>query len=285
MSSQTTTSAQWKMLAEFTKMKDTIKERKQNLPPPPPTSIILVPLQDSLPQDEEWPAENHPPDPEPELPDTPPQANQPIEQPTRRSTRIRRPTKEMLDSVVQQDLEFHDFHRDYYVPQTVAFNTIEGKSQICYEAFYEEDYNIQELLADSIAFSAEVEKDTMYYHQAMKCPDKSQFKRAMTKEFNDHTNRKHWEITSIEDIPEGEKVIDSVWAMRRKRCILTNKIYKWKSRLNLHGGQQEYVVNFYETYSHVMSWASARLLLIHAIIYRWLTCRVDFTLAFPQSEY
>ena len=75
MSSQTTTSAQWKMLAEFTKMKDMIKERKQSLPPPPPTSIILVPLQDSLPQDQEWPAENHPPDLEPEPPDTPPQAN------------------------------------------------------------------------------------------------------------------------------------------------------------------------------------------------------------------
>jgi len=91
------------------------------------------------------------------------------------------------------------------------------------------------LLADSIAFSAAAEKDTMYYHQAMKFSDKAQFKKAMRKEFNDHTNRNHWEITPIENVPEGEKVLDSVWAMRRKRCILTNTIYKWKSRLNLHG--------------------------------------------------
>ena len=124
------------------------------------------------------------------------------------------------------------------------------------------------MLADPITFSAAVEKDTMYYHQAMKYPDKVQFKRAMRKEYNDDTNRKHWAITPIDDVPEEEKVLDSVWVMRRKRCILTNKIYKWKSRLNLHGGQQEYAVNFYKIYSPVISWASARLLLIHAIIYR-----------------
>ena len=141
----------------------------------------------------------------------------------------------MLDSVAQQDLEFHDFHRDCYVPQTVTINTTEDKSQVYYEALHEEDYKIQELLADPIAFSTAAEKDTMYYHQAMKCSDKAQFKKAMRKDFNDHTNRNHWEITPIEDVPEGEKVLDSVWAMRRKRCILTNTIYKWKSRLNLHG--------------------------------------------------
>ena len=48
----------------------------------------------------------------------------------------------MLDSVAQQDLEFHDFHRDFYVPQTVAFNATEDKSQVYYEALHEEDYKI-----------------------------------------------------------------------------------------------------------------------------------------------
>ena len=98
--------------------------------------------------------------------------------------------------------------------------------QSYYEALHEEDYKIQELSADPISFSAAAEKDTMYYHQAMKCSDKAQFKRTMKKEFNDHTNRKHWKITPIEDVPEGEKVLDSVWVMRRKRCIHMHKIYK-----------------------------------------------------------
>ena len=104
------------MLAGFTKRNHEVKERNKHLPPPPPTSPILAPITDSLPQDQEWPAEDHPPDPELEPHDNPPQAEQPIEQPLRRSTRIRRPTKDMLDSVAQQDLDFHDFHRDFYVP-------------------------------------------------------------------------------------------------------------------------------------------------------------------------
>ena len=177
------------MLAGFTKMNHTLKEHNKHLPPPPPSAPILAPRPDGLPLDQDWSVEEHPPDPEPEPPDTPPQAEQPIEQPTRKSTRIRRPTKDMLDSVAQQDLEFYDFHRDYYVPQTVAFNATEDKSQVYYEALHEEDYKIQKSVSDPIAFSAAAQKDTMYYHQAMKCPNKAQFKKVIRKEFNDHTNR------------------------------------------------------------------------------------------------
>ena len=60
------------MLAVFTKMNHTLKERNKPLPPPPPTSPILAPLPDGLPQDQDWPAEEHPSDPEPEPPDNPP---------------------------------------------------------------------------------------------------------------------------------------------------------------------------------------------------------------------
>ena len=81
------------MLAGFKTMKHTIKESKQQLPSTPPTSTILEPLQDILPHDHEWSVEDHPPDSEPESPDTPTQADQHIERPTRRTTRIKNPTK------------------------------------------------------------------------------------------------------------------------------------------------------------------------------------------------
>ena len=78
--------------------------------------------------------------------------------------------------------------------------------------------------------------------------------------------------------------MDSVWAMRRKRNILTGKIYKWKARLNLHGGQQEFDVNYYDTYSPVVNWFSCRLLLINALINKWHTRQIDFVLAYPQAK-
>ena len=103
----------------------------------------------------------------------------------------------------------------------------------------------------------------------------------MNKEFYDHMDKNHYEVVSRDLITEGESILDSVWAMKRKRNILTNQVYKWKSRLNLHRGQQEYAVNFYETFSPVINWSSSRLLLVQAIICKWHTRQVDFTMAFP----
>jgi hypothetical protein len=48
--------------------------------------------------------------------------------------------------------------------------------------------------------------------------------------------------------------------MKRKRDILTRKVLKYKARLNVHGGQQEFSVNFFETYSPVVTWAAVRLM-------------------------
>ena len=104
---------------------------------------------------------------------------------------------------------------------------------------HEDDYKLQNELEDPIAFLDSAAKDILYYHQDMKAPDRDEFKRDIHKEFNDHTTHRHWELLPINQVPEGEKVMDSVWAMIRKRNIVKNEIYKWKARLNLHGGQQE----------------------------------------------
>ena len=72
--------------------------------------------------------------------------------------------------------------------------------------------------------------------------------------------------------------------MKRKRNILTNEIYKYKSRLNIHSGQQEYAKNFYETYSPMVNWFSIRLLLIRAMLFKRSTRQVDFTMVFPQAD-
>ena len=66
-----------------------------------------------------------------------------------------------------------------------------------YEALQEDDYELKDLLLDPIAFSAVVENYTMYYSQAMRAPDKTQFKTATKKEFNDHTKINHWKINSL----------------------------------------------------------------------------------------
>ena len=105
----------------------------------------------------------------------------------------------------------------------------------------------------------------------MRATDKKNFVHAMVKEVEDHVKRKHWEIIPISSVPKGHKVLDMVWAFKRKRDIATQRITKWKARLNVHGGQQQHGINFWDTYSPVVNWFSVRLLLTLALVNKWST--------------
>ena len=181
---------------------------------------------------------------------------------TSRYGRIRKPTQRMKESREQEE---------------IAFSTY-------YDAMHEDDYLLQEQMFDPVSFMTHANQDVMYYHQAMKAPDSKEFVKAVVKEVNDHIEHKHWELIPREQVPKGVKVLPSVWSMKRKRDIKTQKVYKHKARLNLHGGKQEYGVNYFETYAPVVTWFSIRLILILAIINKWYTRQVDFVLAYPQAD-
>jgi hypothetical protein len=45
-----------------------------------------------------------------------------------------------------------------------------------------------------------------------------------------------------------------------------NKVKSHKARLNLHGGKQVYGMNYFETYTPVVTWFAIRLMIIFGII-------------------
>jgi Reverse transcriptase (RNA-dependent DNA polymerase) len=183
----------------------------------------------------------------------------------RRSARSRKPTQRLLESGLP-----------------VAFT-----SRVDHELLYYQDHaeeRLQAELEDPIACVARSDPDTMHYHQAMKAPDKDKFVQAMCDEIQAHVDNGHWEIVERSKVPEGTKVLAAVWAMRRKRRIATREVYKWKARLNVHGGQQEKGVNFWETYAPVVQWVSIRIFLIVALLNDWHTRQIDFVLAYPQAD-
>jgi hypothetical protein len=106
----------------------------------------------------------------------------------------------------------------------------------------------------------------------------------MLLEVKAHTDNGNWIIVRKTQVPMGTKILPAVWAMRRKRKIATGEVYKYKARLNVHGGKQEYGINFWETYAPVIAWATIRLYLILAILNRKVTRQIDFVLAFPQAD-
>ncbi len=70
-----------------------------------------------------------------------------------------------------------------------------------------------------------------------------------------------WRLAKHSKVLSDVEVIPSVWSLQCKRDVTTNKIKKYKARLNLHGGKQVFGLNYYETYAPVVTWFSIRLLL------------------------
>jgi len=166
----------------------------------------------------------------------------------------------------------------------VTYKTEITEEEAYYDAFHEDDYLLQDAMDHPIAFMTHTDGDTMYFDEAMRAPDRSEFVKACIKEMNDHIERKHWELVPRNKVPKGVKILPAVWSMKRKRDIKTRKVYKWKARLNVHGGRQEYAVNYFETYAPVVTWYTVRLLLILSILLKWHTRQIDFILAYPQAD-
>jgi hypothetical protein len=159
----------------------------------------------------------------------------------------------------------------------------EDVDEAYYDILHEDDYCIQDDMRDPLAFMSSTDEDTMYYDQAMWAPDKQNFIEAIVKEVNDHITSKHWILIPMSQVPKGVKVLDSVWSMKRKRDIKTRQVYKHKARLNVHGGQQEFAINFFETFSPVVNWFSVPLIFTLSLLIGWNTKQVDFVLAYPQA--
>ena len=71
--------------------------------------------------------------------------------------------------------------------------------------------------------------------------------------------------------------------MRRKRRMNTQEVYKWKARLNVHGGQQEHGVHYWDTYAPVVTWQTVRLFLILSLLLGWQSRQLDFVMAYPEA--
>ena len=138
-----------------------------------------------------------------------------------------------------------------------------------------EEYLIQRELLQSLDFASNIsDPNTMYMHQVVQQPDKEHFKKATLDEINAHTKNKCWEVIERKEVPEGVKVLPSVWVMKQMRHIFTGKVYKLKARLNLHGGKQEHGINYRETYTATLAWPTIQFMLTQALIMGYQTRQI-----------
>ena len=100
---------------------------------------------------------------------------------------------------------------------------------------------------------ADMQGDTMYFHQAMAQEDSGDFVEAVVREVNGHVDNSHWKLVPIESVPEDTNILPSVWSIQRKRNIVTNEITKYKAHLNVHRGKQSFGENYFDTYAPVVT--------------------------------
>jgi hypothetical protein len=185
---------------------------------------------------------------------------------SRTSSRTTRPAERLIEAMIVEikDVTKHD---------------VEGEI-FCLEAMFPAREEIDNPL---VAFKATSDPDTMYLHEAMKEPDGGEFVKAMEKEVRDQMENGNFSIILKILVPLGEKILPTVWQMKRKRDIKTRQIKKYKARLNIDGSRMEKGVHYWDTYAPVASWNSIRLILAMTALHGWSTTQLDFVLAFPQA--
>ena len=173
-------------------------------------------------------------------------------------------------------------HDDTHPHIIAAQNIIDETNEIY--AHYHLCHNQEQMnTASLMAFKAVADPDSMYMHQAMKQHDRKHFIKAMESEVQAQYNNKNFSLIKRKDIPKGKSILPTVWQMKRKRDIKTQKIKKYKARLCLDGSRMKKNIDYSETYAPVASWRSIRIVLSLVAKFGWHTRQLDFVLAFPQA--
>jgi hypothetical protein len=157
-----------------------------------------------------------------------------------------------------------------------------GGEIFCLETMFP-DWEAFEERNELLAMKASADPDTMYHHEAMRQPDREEFKKAMQKEIDDQMANGNFTIVRRTKVPKGATVLPAVWQMKRKRDILSRQVKKWKARLNVDGSRMKKGIHYDQTYAPVASWTSIRTLLALTAIHNWHTVQLDYVLAFPQA--
>ena len=60
-------------------------------------------------------------------------------------------------------------------------------------------------------------------------------------------------LTHINSVPKNATLLPAVWQMKCKRHIKTQKVYKWKARLNIDGSRMVHKRDYDQTYAPAAS--------------------------------
>ena len=189
-------------------------------------------------------------------------------------------------------------------PVSAAIHASSQRISHCYQtrAIQYEDYldrnfdgtaNSTHPLAQ-VYITSKSNNETYTIKEMLKEPDKDEFLKAMNDEVASLFKKRIWKMVPRSEMKhhynemrmKGKDIsreqIMMIWSFKRKRHP-DGTFNKCKARLCCHGGQQQWGVNYWDTYAPVVSWSSVRILLTIAKLHNLHTKSVDFVQAYPQA--
>jgi hypothetical protein len=91
-----------------------------------------------------------------------------------------------------------------------------------------------------------------------------------------------FEFKNMSELPSHARLLNAIWSYRRKRRP-DGVLLKHKSRICADGSQQQYGVDYWETYAPVIHWSTVRMVLVLSALLSLKSRQVDYTQAFPQA--
>jgi len=101
------------------------------------------------------------------------------------------------------------------------------------------------------------EEEPRNIREALTCPAKEKWMKAMEEEMESMRSNSVWELV---DLPEGRKAIGNKWVLKIKR-LADGSIERYKARLVAKGYTQQEGIDYEETFSPVVRFTSIRLIL------------------------
>ena len=118
------------------------------------------------------------------------------------------------------------------------------------------------------------------YKAAISGPDRGCWMKAMKEEYDSLMQNKTWTLTHL---PKGRKALKSKWVYKLKRNS-NGSVQRYKARLVIKGYSQVAGVDYNETYSPVVRYASVRYLMSLAVQNNLKITQMDAVTAFLQGE-
>ena len=143
--------------------------------------------------------------------------------------------------------------------------------------------------------TSKTDNETYHLGEMLKQPDRHEFLKAMQAEVEAMFKQKIWKRVPKKlmldhykrELQKGiepkRQQLAMIWSFKRKRKP-DGTLDKYKARLCCHGGQQEFGINYWDTYAPVVSWSSVRILMTLANLHNLHTKAIDFVLAYPQAK-